>query len=104
MCSPGSQGALHADPSIDAVLTSNAQIAARAVGAVQEAHSNAAIGAMAVNTELIDAIDVGGYRRFGALSRVMSRRLLRVVVAGLDDLHVLAYNAVDEAVFLGDSP
>jgi simple sugar transport system substrate-binding protein len=53
------KGALHADPSIDAVLTSNAQIAARAVDAVQEAHSHAAIGAMTVNTELIDAIRAG---------------------------------------------
>jgi simple sugar transport system substrate-binding protein len=53
------KGALQADRSIDAVLTINAQIAARAVVAVQEAHSDAAIGGMTVNTEVIDAIRSG---------------------------------------------
>ncbi|MEU6586652.1 substrate-binding domain-containing protein [Nocardia sp. NPDC046763] len=53
------KGALQADPSIDAVLTLNAQIAARTVDAVQEAHSAAAIGAMTVNTELLDDIRAG---------------------------------------------
>ncbi|MFE3261010.1 substrate-binding domain-containing protein [Nocardia sp. NPDC059229] len=53
------KAALEADRSIDAVLSFNAQIAARSVAAAQEAHSTAAIASTTLNTEVIDAIRAG---------------------------------------------
>jgi simple sugar transport system substrate-binding protein len=52
------KAALQADRSIDAVLTLNAQIGARAVAA-QEAHSTAVIATSTLNTEVLDAIRAG---------------------------------------------
>src|SRR5205807_8940831 len=45
--------------SIDAVLTMNAQIGARAVAAAQEANSSAAIATFTLNTEVVEAIRAG---------------------------------------------
>lgn len=53
------KGALQSDRSIDAVLTLNAQIASRAAGAVHDAHSTAAVGAMTVDNEVIQEIRDG---------------------------------------------
>ncbi|WP_406233898.1 substrate-binding domain-containing protein [Nocardia sp. NBC_01009] len=53
------KAALQADRSIDAVLSYNAQIAARSVAAAQEANSTAAIATFTLNTEVLDAIRTG---------------------------------------------
>ncbi|WP_084525267.1 sugar ABC transporter substrate-binding protein [Nocardia vaccinii] len=53
------KGALEADHSIDAVLTLNSQVAARAVAAVGESGSAAQIATFDLNSEVVDAIKSG---------------------------------------------
>ncbi|WP_084513184.1 sugar ABC transporter substrate-binding protein [Nocardia mikamii] len=53
------KGALEADRSIDAVLTLNSQIAARAVDGVRESHSRAAVATFDLNSDVVDAIRAG---------------------------------------------
>lgn len=53
------KGALESDPSIDAVLTLNSQIAARAVDAVRESKSAAAIATFDLNDDVVSAIQAG---------------------------------------------
>ncbi|MBF6138311.1 sugar ABC transporter substrate-binding protein [Nocardia otitidiscaviarum] len=53
------RGALEADRSIDAVLTLNSQIAARAVDGAREARSEAAIATFDLNTDVVEAIRAG---------------------------------------------
>ncbi|WP_024806555.1 substrate-binding domain-containing protein [Nocardia sp. BMG51109] len=53
------KGALEADRSIDAVLTLNSQIAARAVAAVRESRSAAAVATFDLNSDVVDAIRAG---------------------------------------------
>ncbi|MBF6329241.1 sugar ABC transporter substrate-binding protein [Nocardia transvalensis] len=53
------KGALEADHSIDAVLTLNSQIAARAVAAAGESHSNAVVATFDLNNDVVDAIRAG---------------------------------------------
>ncbi|WP_330181435.1 sugar ABC transporter substrate-binding protein [Nocardia sp. NBC_01503] len=53
------RGALEADSSIDAVLTLNSQIAARAVDAVRESKSKAAIATFDLNDDVVRAIQAG---------------------------------------------
>ncbi|WP_069163873.1 sugar ABC transporter substrate-binding protein [Nocardia altamirensis] len=53
------KGALEADRSIDAVLTLNSQVAARAVDAVQESRSAATVATFDLNTDVVDAIRAG---------------------------------------------
>ncbi|MBF6214462.1 sugar ABC transporter substrate-binding protein [Nocardia puris] len=53
------KGALEADRSIDAVLTLNSQIAARAVDAVSESSSQAAVATFDLNTDVVEAIRSG---------------------------------------------
>ncbi|RDI49132.1 substrate-binding domain-containing protein [Nocardia mexicana] len=53
------RGALEADRSIDAVLTLNSQIAARAVAAAGELRSNATVATFDLNPDVVDAIRAG---------------------------------------------
>ncbi|WP_405166051.1 sugar ABC transporter substrate-binding protein [Nocardia sp. NBC_01499] len=53
------KGALEADRSIDAVLTLNSQVAARAVDAVGEARSGATVATFDLNTDVVEAIRAG---------------------------------------------
>ncbi|MCX4093986.1 sugar ABC transporter substrate-binding protein [Nocardia sp. alder85J] len=53
------KGALESDPAIDAVLTLNSQIAARAVAAAGEAHSKAAVATFDLNSDVVDALRAG---------------------------------------------
>ncbi|MFI5779232.1 sugar ABC transporter substrate-binding protein [Nocardia sp. NPDC051570] len=53
------KGALEADHTIDAVLTLNSQIAARAVSAVAESHATAAVATFDLNSDVVDAIRAG---------------------------------------------
>ncbi|WP_327140235.1 sugar ABC transporter substrate-binding protein [Nocardia sp. NBC_01327] len=53
------RGALESDPSIDAVLTLNSQIAARAVDAVRESKSKAGIATFDLNDDVVAAIRAG---------------------------------------------
>lgn len=53
------KGALEADHSIDAVLTLNSQVAARAVAGVREAHSRAAVATFDLNSDVVNAIRAG---------------------------------------------
>lgn len=53
------KGALEADHSIDAVLTLNSQIAARAVAAAQESHSSAEVATFDLNNDVVEAIRAG---------------------------------------------
>ncbi|WP_328404298.1 sugar ABC transporter substrate-binding protein [Nocardia sp. NBC_00403] len=53
------KGALEADRSIDAVLTLNSQVAARAVDAVRESQSAATVATFDLNTDVVDAIRAG---------------------------------------------
>ncbi|MBF6165546.1 sugar ABC transporter substrate-binding protein [Streptomyces gardneri] len=53
------KGALEADRSIDAVLTLNSQVAARAVDAVREAGSPAAVATFDLNSEVVEGIRAG---------------------------------------------
>ncbi|WP_063019875.1 sugar ABC transporter substrate-binding protein [Nocardia niwae] len=53
------KGALEADRSIDAVLTLNSQVAARAVDAVREAGSPATVATFDLNAEVVEAIRAG---------------------------------------------
>ncbi|WP_405496814.1 sugar ABC transporter substrate-binding protein [Nocardia sp. NBC_00511] len=53
------KGALEADHSIDAVLTLNSQIAARAVDAVAESRSQAAVATFDLNPDVVSAIRAG---------------------------------------------
>lgn len=53
------KGALEADRSIDAVLTLNSQIAARAVGGAGESHSRAVVATFDLNSEVVEAIRAG---------------------------------------------
>ncbi|WP_433657142.1 sugar ABC transporter substrate-binding protein [Nocardia sp. CA-128927] len=53
------KGALEADKSIDAVLTLNSQVAARAVDGVKEAQSGAMVATFDLNTDVVEAIRAG---------------------------------------------
>ncbi len=53
------KGAVEADRSIDAVLTLNSQVAARAVDAVKEASSAATIATFDLNSDVVEAIKAG---------------------------------------------
>lgn len=53
------RGALEADPAIDAVLTLNSQIAARAVDAVKESKSKATVATFDLNSDVVTAIQAG---------------------------------------------
>lgn len=53
------KGALEADHTIDAVLTLNSQIAARAVDGVRESHSRAAVATFDLNSDVVSAIRAG---------------------------------------------
>ncbi|MFE9575764.1 sugar ABC transporter substrate-binding protein [Nocardia sp. NPDC006044] len=53
------KGALEADKSIDAVLTLNSQVAARAVDGVKEAQSAATVATFDLNTDVVEAIRAG---------------------------------------------
>ncbi|RDI69365.1 sugar ABC transporter substrate-binding protein [Nocardia pseudobrasiliensis] len=53
------KGALEADRGIDAVLTLNSQIAARAVSAVDESHATATVATFDLNSDVVDAIRAG---------------------------------------------
>ncbi|PXX64166.1 monosaccharide ABC transporter substrate-binding protein (CUT2 family) [Nocardia tenerifensis] len=53
------KGALESDRSIDAVLTLNSQVAARAVDAVQESRSGATVATFDLNTDVVEAIRAG---------------------------------------------
>jgi simple sugar transport system substrate-binding protein len=53
------KGALEADRSIDAVLTLNSQVAARAVDAVREAGSPATVATFDLNSDVVEAIRAG---------------------------------------------
>lgn len=53
------KGALEADRSIDAVLTLNSQIAARAVDGAREAHARAAVATFDLNSDVVEAIRSG---------------------------------------------
>ncbi|MBF6336144.1 sugar ABC transporter substrate-binding protein [Nocardia abscessus] len=53
------KGALEADRSIDAVLTLNSQVAARAVDAVREARSPATVATFDLNSDVVAAIQAG---------------------------------------------
>ncbi|MEV0028164.1 sugar ABC transporter substrate-binding protein [Nocardia sp. NPDC050793] len=53
------KGALEADRSIDAVLTLNSQVAARAVDAVRESRSAATVATFDLNTDVVEAIRAG---------------------------------------------
>lgn len=53
------KGAVQSDPSIDAVLTLNSQVAARAVSAARAAGSKAQIGTFDLNSDVVAAIRSG---------------------------------------------
>jgi simple sugar transport system substrate-binding protein len=53
------RGALQADPSIDAVLALNSQVAARAVDAAKEASSKAQVATFDLNADVVAAIKAG---------------------------------------------
>ncbi|GAB4586965.1 sugar ABC transporter substrate-binding protein [Nocardia sp. IFM 10818] len=53
------KGALETDRAVDAVLTLNSQIAARAVDAVRESRSNAAVATFDLNSDVVTAIRGG---------------------------------------------
>ncbi|MEU7138218.1 sugar ABC transporter substrate-binding protein [Nocardia sp. NPDC046473] len=53
------KGALEADKSIDAVLTLNSQVAARAVDGVKEAQSGATVATFDLNSDVVEAIRAG---------------------------------------------
>lgn len=53
------KGALEADRSIDAVLTLNSQVAARAVDGVKESQSGATVATFDLNTDVVEAIRAG---------------------------------------------
>lgn len=53
------KGALEADRSLDAVLTLNSQVAARAVDGVKESQSAAAVATFDLNTDVVEAIRTG---------------------------------------------
>ncbi|MGK8556251.1 sugar ABC transporter substrate-binding protein [Nocardia gipuzkoensis] len=53
------KGALEADRSIDAVLTLNSQVAARAVDAVREAGSAATVATFDLNSDVVEALRAG---------------------------------------------
>ncbi|MEV0341368.1 sugar ABC transporter substrate-binding protein [Nocardia sp. NPDC050713] len=53
------KGALEADRSIDAVLTLNSQVAARAVDAVRESRSAATVATFDLNTDVVEALRAG---------------------------------------------
>ncbi|WP_084477810.1 sugar ABC transporter substrate-binding protein [Nocardia jejuensis] len=53
------KGALEADPALDAVLTLNSQVAARAVDAVRESRSKATVATFDLNTDVVEAIRAG---------------------------------------------
>ncbi|WP_067824811.1 sugar ABC transporter substrate-binding protein [Nocardia inohanensis] len=53
------RGALEADSSIDAVLTLNSQIAARAVDAARESKSKATVATFDLNSDVVTAIQAG---------------------------------------------
>ncbi|WP_433710823.1 sugar ABC transporter substrate-binding protein [Nocardia sp. CA-084685] len=53
------KGALQADRSIDAVLTLNSQVAARAVDAVKESQSSATVATFDLNTDVVEALRAG---------------------------------------------
>lgn len=53
------KGALEADKSIDAVLTLNSQVAARAVDAVKESASAATVATFDLNNDVVEAIRAG---------------------------------------------
>ncbi|MFD6156884.1 sugar ABC transporter substrate-binding protein [Nocardia sp. NPDC060256] len=53
------KGALEADKSIDAVLTLNSQVAARAVDGVKEAQSGATVATFDLNPDVVEAIRAG---------------------------------------------
>ncbi|QWF78216.1 sugar ABC transporter substrate-binding protein [Amycolatopsis sp. CA-230715] len=53
------RGAVRSDPSIDAVLTLNSQVAARAVSAARAAGSKAQIGTFDLNSDVVAAIRTG---------------------------------------------
>ncbi|MGX1804309.1 sugar ABC transporter substrate-binding protein [Nocardia sp. NPDC055321] len=53
------KGALEADSAIDAVLTLNSQIAARAVDAVRESRSGAVVATFDLNDDVVAAIQAG---------------------------------------------
>jgi simple sugar transport system substrate-binding protein len=53
------KGAVQADPSIDAVLTLNSQVAARAVSGIKAANSKAQVGTFDLNADVVAAIKSG---------------------------------------------
>ncbi|RZQ60674.1 sugar ABC transporter substrate-binding protein [Amycolatopsis suaedae] len=53
------RGAVQTDPSIDAVLTLNSQVAANAVGAIEQAGSTAQVATFDLNTDVVNAIKAG---------------------------------------------
>lgn len=53
------RGALEADKSIDAVLTLNSQVAARAVDGVRESQSAATVATFDLNSDVVEAIRAG---------------------------------------------
>jgi simple sugar transport system substrate-binding protein len=53
------RGALQSDPSIDAVLALNSQVAARAVDAAKEASSKAQVATFDLNADVVAAIKAG---------------------------------------------
>ncbi|WP_234391160.1 MULTISPECIES: sugar ABC transporter substrate-binding protein [Nocardia] len=53
------KGALEADKTIDAVLTLNSQVAARAVDGVKESQSGATVATFDLNTDVVEAIRAG---------------------------------------------
>ncbi|PXY21828.1 sugar ABC transporter substrate-binding protein [Prauserella endophytica] len=53
------RGAVQTDPSIDAVLTLNSQVAARAASAIEAANSNAEVATFDLNADVVSAIKSG---------------------------------------------
>ncbi|MFJ4657218.1 sugar ABC transporter substrate-binding protein [Nocardia sp. NPDC088792] len=53
------KGALESDPSLDAVLTLNSQVAALAVSSVKESHSKAVVATFDLNSDVVNAIRAG---------------------------------------------
>jgi simple sugar transport system substrate-binding protein len=53
------KGAVQSDPSIDAVLALNSQVAARAVSAIKSASSKAQVGTFDLNSDVVSAIKSG---------------------------------------------
>ncbi|WP_158887727.1 sugar ABC transporter substrate-binding protein [Amycolatopsis anabasis] len=56
------RGAVQTDPSIDAVLTLNSQVAANAVNAIKQANSKAQVATFDLNTDVVNAIQSGDVR------------------------------------------